>query len=86
MGLVELPFVYSVRTIRDGGSYCIRAVDVTQDETKGICFTCTCSFKTEDWNPLELQERVNLQKQYASVLEGKRIEDHPEAAGTEMPT
>lgn len=87
-GYVDIPFVYSVRTIRDGKSYCIRQVEVTQDETAGICFTCTCSFKREDWNPLELQERVDLQGQYASVLgsPATKPEDLPDAPLTEMPT
>lgn len=83
MGYVEIPFTYTVRTIRNGKSYCIRAVDVTQDN--GVCFTCTCSFKLEDWNPIELQEQVDLAQQYKSVLGGKRPEDHPESPGTEMP-
>lgn len=86
MARVENPFVYSIRTIRDGRSYCIRAVEVTQAEGEGICFTCTCSFKAEDWNPLDLQEPMKLDERYSVALAGKRPQDHPDAPGTEMPT
>jgi acyl-CoA thioesterase II len=38
-----VPFVYTVRHIRDGGAYCTRAVDARQKDQ--ICFTAICSFK-----------------------------------------
>ena len=85
MGYVDIPFIYNVRTIRTGKSYAIRAVEVTQEEGKGVCFTCTCSFKLEDWNPLELQDRVDIQEQYKDVLTGNWPEDLPDAPLTEMP-
>ena len=47
-GLLDLPFIYKVHNIRDGRSYCTRIVNVTQASGKGVCFTCTCSFKTDE--------------------------------------
>ena len=38
-----MPFVYTVRYVRDGGRYSIRAVDARQESE--ICFTAICSFK-----------------------------------------
>ncbi|KAK4988234.1 hypothetical protein LTR50_004060 [Elasticomyces elasticus] len=83
-GMTEVPFVYSVSTVRDGRSYCTRTVNVTQAEGKGICFTCTCSFKTVEDNRFDVQEEVNLEKEYGVVLEGKRPDDWPEAPGVDM--
>ena len=82
-GNIELPFVYNVRVVRDGRNYSVRTVDVTQEETKGICFTCTCSFKKPDTAPFGFQERLDIGKEYASVLEGRRPEDHADAPSIE---
>lgn len=80
-----MPFVYKVHTIRDGRSYCTRIVNVTQAEGKGICFTCTCSFKTDETSPLDVQEHVDIWKRYKAVLAGKTPEDFPEAPGMDVP-
>jgi acyl-CoA thioesterase II len=84
-GLIDVPFVYKVHNIRDGRSYCTRIVNVTQTRGKGVCFTCTCSFKTEESSTLEAQESVDLWKKYDSVLNGKTPEDFPEAPGMDVP-
>jgi acyl-CoA thioesterase II len=80
-----VPFVYKVHNIRDGRSYCTRIVNVTQTTGKGLCFTCTCSFKTNEESTLEVQESVNLWEKYDSVLNGKKPEDFDEAPGIDIP-
>ncbi|KAG8631891.1 hypothetical protein KVT40_001031 [Elsinoe batatas] len=83
-GLTNVPFVYNIKIIRDGRSYCTRIVNVTQAEGKGICFTCTCSFKTDEESPLDVQEDIDLSEKYAAVLRGKKEEDWPEAPGMDV--
>lgn len=85
-GLLDLPFVYKVHNIRDGRSYCTRIVNVTQASGKGACFTCTCSFKTDETSDLDVQEPMDLWTKYDSVLNGKRAEDFPEAPGMDVPS
>lgn len=84
-GLLDVPFVYKVHNIRDGRSYCTRIVNVTQASGKGVCFTCTCSFKTEESSDLDAQEPMDLWSQYDSVLKGKKPDDFPEAPGMDVP-
>ncbi len=84
-GLLDVPFVYKVHNIRDGRSYCTRIVNVTQASGKGICFTCTCSFKTEESSDLDAQEPVDVWSKYNSVLKGKKPDDFPEAPGMDVP-
>lgn len=84
-GLLDLPFVYKVHNIRDGRSYCTRIVNVTQASGKGVCFTCTCSFKTDESSDLDAQEPMDLWTKYDSVLNGKKPDDFPEAPGMDVP-
>ncbi|PNS19303.1 hypothetical protein CAC42_2480 [Sphaceloma murrayae] len=84
-GLTDIPFIYNVKNIRDGRSYCTRIVNVTQAQGKGICFTCTCSFKTNETSPLDVQESIDIRSQYASVLANKEEQDWPEAPGMDIP-
>lgn len=84
-GLIDVPFIYKVHNIRDGRSYCTRIVNVTQAKGKGICFTCTCSFKTNESSDLEVQESVDLWEKYADVLRGRKPEDFDEAPGMDVP-
>jgi len=79
------PFVYRVETIREGRGYCQRQVNVTQDATHGVCFTCICSFKRPEASHNERQLTVNLQEKYEVVLGHKRPEDWPEAPGVDSP-
>lgn len=81
----SIPFVFRVQTVQDGRSYCTRTVNATQAEGKGICFTCTCSFKRPEDGRVDLQETVNLEKQYDVVLSGKKPEDWEEAPGVGAP-
>lgn len=46
-----MPFVYTVRHIRDGAAYCTRAVDARQRNE--ICFTAICSFKRPEEHGVE---------------------------------
>ena len=84
-GLTTVPFIYTVKIIRDGRSYCTRIVNVTQAEGKGICFTGTCSFKMPEESPLDVQEKIDLDAQYSVALKGKRPEDWDEAPGMDVP-
>ncbi|THV85511.1 Thioesterase/thiol ester dehydrase-isomerase [Aureobasidium pullulans] len=81
----SIPFIYRVQTIRNGRSYCTRLVNVTQAEGKGICFTCTCSFKLPEEGNLDVQEKIDLDKQYEVVLSGKKPEDWQEVSGMDVP-
>jgi acyl-CoA thioesterase II len=84
-GLIDVPFIYKVHNIRDGRSYCTRIVNVTQARGKGVCFTCTCSFKTDETSTLDVQEPMDLWRKYDSVLKGKTPDDFPEAPGMDVP-
>lgn len=76
--------MYSVRHIRNGGVYCLRAVDARQEGK--ICFSCLCSFKrSEARYSYSHQPTAEFEKRYRSVLEGKRPEDHPVAPGIDAP-
>lgn len=94
-GAVDVPFVYRVRRIRDGGAYCLRSVDVFQESEaaasgKTPCFVATVSFKRPErsngkWREFNHQcvPRNHLTTTYREVLEGKEIEDHPSAPGAD---
>ncbi|KIY03728.1 uncharacterized protein Z520_00419 [Fonsecaea multimorphosa CBS 102226] len=94
-GAIDIPYVYRVRRIRDGGMYCLRGVDVYQasdDAAQGRspCFVATVSFKRSEtgikkWTPYEYQNmaRDHIQKEYSSVLEGLKPQDHPDAPGAD---
>lgn len=84
-GLTAVPSIYKVHIIRDGRSYATRIVNVTQAKGKGICFTCTCSFKLEETSPLDAQEHVDVEEKYKSVLAGKRPEDFEECPSMDVP-
>lgn len=84
-GFIDIPFVYKVHIIRDGRSYATRIVNVTQAQGKGICFTCTCSFKRPEESPLDIQEEVNVWHKYQDVLRGRRPEDFEECPGMDVP-
>lgn len=60
-------------------------MNVTQAEGKGICFTCTCSFKTDETSTLDVQEHVDIWDRYKAVLAGKSPEEFPEAPGMDVP-
>lgn len=60
-------------------------MNVTQTRGKGVCFTCTVSFKTDEDSNLDVQEPVNLWEKYDSVLAGKTPDDFSEAPGMDVP-
>ncbi|KAF2397700.1 Thioesterase/thiol ester dehydrase-isomerase [Trichodelitschia bisporula] len=86
-GDTSRPFVYRVRNVRQGGSYCQRQVDVWQepDLEKGVCFTAICSFKRPEPTYNDRQHEGDLRAKYKAVLDGKRPEDWPEAPGVDSP-
>ncbi|KAK7529459.1 thioesterase-like superfamily-domain-containing protein [Phyllosticta citribraziliensis] len=79
------PFVYHVRTTRDGGRYCTRSVDVFQEPQGGICFTCTCMFKVDEQSDYDCQDPYDLPRRYRSALGDRRPEDWPEAPSVDSP-
>jgi Thioesterase-like superfamily len=115
-GKIDMPFTYKVRTLRDGGVYCLRAVEVFQEPYEGLapsigtiaeassnrrgvgqsqiptpCFTATISFKRKE-DPVKFvgfryqtphASSGHLSETYASVLDGKKSEDHPIAPGAD---
>lgn len=83
-GSTSIPFIYTVSIVRDGRSYSTRTVNVTQGVGRGICFTCTCSFKRDEEDTLFQQHMVDLQQKYSSVLEGKAPEEHPQCPGADF--
>ena len=88
-GLLDVPFTYRVRTVRDGGGYCTRAVDVTQDVSEGICFTSICSFKKPDppspSTASSHQLPYHLQTRFTSALASKPPAAHPPAPAADTP-
>ncbi|KAK4539490.1 hypothetical protein LTR36_010888 [Oleoguttula mirabilis] len=83
-GLTSIPFVYKVHIVRNGRSYSTRIVNVTQAEGKGVCFTCTCSFKLAETSPLDVQEKMDIWDKYKSVLAGKTPTDFEECPGLDV--
>ncbi|KAK7514314.1 thioesterase-like superfamily-domain-containing protein [Phyllosticta citriasiana] len=79
------PFVYQVRTIRDGGRYCTRGVDVFQEPKGGICFTCTCMFKLDEESDHDCQDPYDLPRRYRSALGDRRPDEWPEAPSVDSP-
>ena len=80
-------FVYTVRTIRDGG-YSTRGVDVVQESNPGVCFTCICSFKRPEKitvPALDVRQRLDLQTEYSVALQGKEPHEHQEMPGVDAP-
>jgi acyl-CoA thioesterase II len=77
LGLADEPFTYKVQVIRNGRGYCVRSVIVRQQDDPTICFTCICSFKKTEPGLINVQEKHDLQKKYASLLKGKNAEDLP---------
>ena len=75
----------TVQKIRDSRSFSTRIVNVTQGESKDICFTGTVYFKTAEMGRLDLQEKVDLWDQYKTVLRGKSPEDFLECPGMDVP-
>lgn len=74
-GRLGVPFVYTVRCIRDGKLYCTRTVDVRQDGA--ICFSGVVSFKQEEKEQTFSHQPHAAQERYKHILDRKRPEDQP---------
>ncbi|KAJ0415268.1 thioesterase-like superfamily-domain-containing protein [Aspergillus carlsbadensis] len=74
-GRYDVPYIYTVRHLRDGAVYCTRAVDARQDGQ--ICFSGICSFKRDEKKDDFNHQAPSAQERYRSILAGKRPEDHP---------
>lgn len=84
-GLANVPFVYTVKVVRDGRSYCTRTVNVTQLQEKGIAFTCIASFQRVETSPFDVQESMDVFEKYNSVLQGRVPGDFDECPGMDVP-
>lgn len=71
-GLLDVPYTYTVRHVRDGYMYCTRAVDARQNGK--ICFSCLCSFKRYETSNTEHQPPA-AQERYRDLLTAKQPED-----------
>jgi acyl-CoA thioesterase II len=74
-GRLDVPYVYTVRHVRDGFMYCTRAVDARQDGK--ICFSCLCSFKRDENEKTFHHQPPAAQGRFREILSGKRPEDQP---------
>ncbi|KAL2841548.1 thioesterase-like superfamily-domain-containing protein [Aspergillus pseudoustus] len=74
-GRYDVPYIYTVRHLRDGAVYCTRAVEARQDGQ--ICFSGICSFKRDEKKDDFNHQAPPAQERYRSILAGKRPEDHP---------
>ncbi|PGH29579.1 acyl-CoA thioesterase II [[Emmonsia] crescens] len=84
-GMDGIPYTFSVRHVREGSTYCLRAVDVSQGE--GVCFSSLCSFKrAERRYNYQHQPVADIQQRYRVALAGKNIEDHPLAPSVDRPS
>jgi acyl-CoA thioesterase len=70
-------FNIQVQRTGEGRSFSVRNVIVTQ--SKGICFTCICSFKRAETSTVDIQQELDISQEYSSVIQGKKPFDHEEA-------
>lgn len=77
-GRIDIPFIYSVQTVRDGRSFSTRIVNVTQGDSDELCFSGIFSFKTPETTLLDVQEQADLWKEYKVVLQNKKPKEFPE--------
>lgn len=80
-GRPEIPYVYTVRHVRDGFMYCTRTVDARQDGK--ICFSCLCSFKRDEDQRLVHHQPPSVQHRFKEILSAKRPEDQPVSASVD---
>ncbi|RAH41290.1 acyl-CoA thioesterase [Aspergillus brunneoviolaceus CBS 621.78] len=82
-GRLDIPYEYTVRHLRDGKSYCTRAVDARQAHQ--ICFSGLVSFKRAEPPAAApfAHQPVSAQQRYAELLAGKRPQDFPVQPGVD---
>lgn len=74
-GRLDIPYIYTVRHLRDGFMYCSRAVDARQDGK--VVFSCLCSFKRDEEQRTFDHQPVAAQGRFKDILSSKRPEDQP---------
>lgn len=72
-GRIDVPYVYTVRHVRDGYMYCTRTVDARQNGK--ICFSSLCSFKRDEKQRTFHHQPPPAQDRFHQVLSAKRPED-----------
>ncbi|KAI9372723.1 Thioesterase/thiol ester dehydrase-isomerase [Aspergillus egyptiacus] len=83
-GRAEVPYIYTVRHLRDGAVYCTRAVDARQDGR--ICFSGIVSFKRAEKRDAFGHQPPSAQERYRSILESKRPEEQPVSPSVDSET
>lgn len=81
----KLPFIFSVKRVRNGRSFAVRTVEVTQVAVDGVCFTSTMSFKRAEASDIEFQRPIKFQEHYAEAFKGRSAAQLPRSAGSEHP-
>ncbi|KAJ5620654.1 hypothetical protein N7510_004638 [Penicillium lagena] len=74
-GRLDVPYIYTVRHIRDGKMYCTRSVDARQNGK--ICFSGLCSFKRDEKQQTFGHQPQTAQQRFAPILNAKRAEEQP---------
>nr|KMM71661.1 hypothetical protein CPAG_07964 [Coccidioides posadasii RMSCC 3488] len=83
-GTGSIPFTFYVRHVREGQTYCLRAVDVRQKEE--ICFSCLVSFKrVESSYNFCFQPPMDIDGRYKVALHGIKRENQPLAPSLDTP-
>ncbi|KAJ5728962.1 uncharacterized protein N7483_003470 [Penicillium malachiteum] len=72
-GRLDIPYIYTIRHVRDGYMYSTRAVDARQDGK--ICFSCLCSFKRDEGFQDYQHQPPAVQDRYRDILSAKRPEE-----------
>ncbi|KAL4888718.1 thioesterase-like superfamily-domain-containing protein [Aspergillus ambiguus] len=81
-GRIDVPYIFTVRHLRDGNAYCSRAVDVRQ--AGKICFASLCSFKRDEKQKSFGHQPMSAQERYRSILGGTRPEDQPRSPSVDV--
>lgn len=72
-GRLDIPYIYTVRHLRDGFMYCTRAVDARQDGK--VVFSCLCSFKRDEEQRVFDHQPLPAQGRYKDILSSKQPKD-----------
>nr|POE53243.1 acyl-coenzyme a thioesterase 8 [Quercus suber] len=79
-------FRYYVQRVRDGRSISVRTVNVWQEGSEKVIFTCTAGFKIPPpTSILDVQDQISLSDRYSTVLDQKRPEEFEDAPGIDLP-
>ncbi|KAF9885113.1 hypothetical protein FE257_000753 [Aspergillus nanangensis] len=81
-GRIDVPYIFTVRHLRDGKAYCTRAVEVRQEGQ--ICFSSLCSFKLDEQQRKIGHQPRPVQERFKHLLEGIRPEDQEHSPSVDV--